>query len=84
MEAPGIVEGFDIINEHGLGFGAVFRDFVVEAFGFERSEKTLRCRVIVTAGLAAHAGQNVVGFEQFSEVLRSVLDATIGMMRCLS
>ena len=63
MEAPGIVKGFDVVKEHGLNLGAVFWDAILETFGFERSEKTLHRSVVITAGFAAHAGQDVVAFE---------------------
>jgi hypothetical protein len=34
VQALGIVEGFDVIEEHGTGLGAIFRDSILEAFQF--------------------------------------------------
>ena len=63
MQALGIVEGFDVIEEHGTGLGAIFRDSILEAFGFERGEKAFHGRVIVATALAAHTRGDVVDFE---------------------
>src|SRR6516162_6305549 len=46
VQALGIVEGFDVIEEHGTGLGAIFRDSILEAFSFERGEKAFHRRVI--------------------------------------
>jgi hypothetical protein len=35
MEADGVVEGFDVVKNHGMGDGAAGRDEGAEAFGFE-------------------------------------------------
>ena len=40
----------DVIEEHGM----VFRDAILEAFGFERGEKAFHRCVIVAAAFAAH------------------------------
>ena len=47
MEALGILESFDVIEEHGPGLGAIFWNAILEALGFERSEKAFHSRVIV-------------------------------------
>jgi len=49
--------GFDVTKEHGLGFGAVFRDAAPEVFGFERREKALYRGVVIIAGIAAMLGE---------------------------
>jgi len=36
MDAFGVVEGFDIIEEHGTSLGPIYRDFVSETFSFKR------------------------------------------------
>ena len=69
MQALGIVEGFDVIEEHGTGLGAIFRDSILEAFGFERGEKAFHGRVIVATALAAHTRGDVVDFKRVTEFM---------------
>jgi hypothetical protein len=80
MEALGIVEGFDVIEEHSTGLGTIFRDSILQTFGFERGKKAFHRRVIVAAGFAAHARGNAVDFKSVTEVLGGVLHPAIGMM----
>jgi hypothetical protein len=49
--------GFDVTQEHGLGFGAVFRDAAPEAIGFERREKTLHRGGVIIKSIAAMLGE---------------------------
>ena len=41
MEADGVVEGFDVVKNHGMGDGAARRDEGAEAFGFEGGPERL-------------------------------------------
>jgi hypothetical protein len=49
--------GFDVTQEHGLGFGAVFRDAAPEAIGFERREKALHRGGVIIKSIAAMLGE---------------------------
>ena len=48
-EPPGIVEGFEVVEPHGLGFGTVAREPILEAFGLERGKEAFPRRVVVAA-----------------------------------
>jgi hypothetical protein len=50
-------------------WAAIFRDSILETFGFERGEKASHRRVIVATGFAAHARGDVVDFKRVAEVL---------------
>ena len=76
-----IVEGFDVIEEHSPGLGTVFRDSFLEAFSFERGEKTFHRRVIVAAGFATHTGCDIVDLQRLAESLGRVLNVAIGITR---
>jgi hypothetical protein len=67
VEPLGIIEGFDVIKEHGLGFGTVTRGPILETLGFKRSKEAFHRRVIVAASLAAHAGLDLMGLKHLPE-----------------
>ena len=81
MKAFGVVKGFDVVKKHGVSLGAVFRDAILEAFGFERSKKALHGSVIVTTSFSAHAWGDLKDFQDAAEIGRRVLDAAVGMMQ---
>src|SRR3984893_3292525 len=80
MDSLRVIEGFDIVKEHGLGLGAIFGNAILEALGFKRSKKTFHRRVIVAVSLAAHTGSDAVEVERLAEALGGVLHPAIRMM----
>ena len=67
MKSGGVIKGLDVIKEHGLSMLHIDRDLVVEALGLESGPETFHRGVIVTAGLAAHAGGDLVGDQELTE-----------------
>lgn len=56
METLGIVEDFDVVEEHGTSLSAIFWNAILEALSFERREKDLDRCVIEQQALALILG----------------------------
>ena len=67
MEPQGIVEGFEVVESHGLGFGTVARGPILKALGLERGKEAFHRRVVVTAAFSAHAGFDFMGLKHLPE-----------------
>lgn len=54
MKASSVVEGFDVVKNHGMGNGVRGRDEGAETFGLESGPKGLHVGVIVAVPFTAH------------------------------
>jgi hypothetical protein len=59
MQAAGIVEALDILEEVSAGLGAGAINPMVNPFGLEAVKEALHWRVVQTIAFAAHRGCNV-------------------------
>ncbi len=80
MEADGVVEGFDVVKNHGMGDGAARRDEGAEAFGFEGGPEGLHGGVVVAVCFAAHALSDGAKGEAAAEVGAGVLAAAVAVV----
>ena len=70
------------ILENGLsGLGSGSKGVAIHAFLFDRSEKALHQRIIVTIGFFAHADFHTIAAQKSQISLTRVLAATIGVMQ---
>ncbi len=81
VEAHGIVEGFDVVEDHGAGLGSCGRDGGAEAFGFQGGPEGLHGGVVVAVGSAAHARGDAAQFQASAEVCAGILAAAIAVMK---
>lgn len=80
MTAEGVVEGLDVVEDHGTGGGAGVGDDVVEALGFQGGPEGLGGGVVVAVAAAAHALEEAEICEGGREVVTGVLTALIAVM----
>jgi hypothetical protein len=80
VTANGIVEGFDIVKYHGFGSGARWRNFVVEAFGFQSGPEGFRGGIVVAVGSSAHALRESDSAQCFGETGAGILASLIAVM----
>lgn len=80
MESSRVIEGLDVIKEHGLSLLEVAWDLAMEALGFEGGPKAFHRGVIITASLAAHAWGDLVGEQKLAKSTGGILDSAIRMM----
>lgn len=80
VPADGIIEGFDVVEDHGFCLRAGGWDLVLEAFGFEGSPEGFSGSVVVAVGSAAHALGDAEGLEGSGEESAGVLRALVTVM----
>src|SRR5437868_2259060 len=70
------------ILENGLsGLGSGSKGVAIHAFLFDRPEKALHQRIIVTIGFFAHAYLNAIAFQESTITLTGILASTIRVMQ---
>ena len=77
VKTAGIIESFDVIEDHAVGLGAGVWRTCVEALGFQSGPEAFHGGVVVTVRSAAHAWDDVVGVEQGTERLGGILAAAV-------
>ena len=80
VKADSVVEGFDVIKNHGVSHGVRRRDEGAEAFGFESGPKGLDGGVVAAVGFAAHALGDVAEGEPVAKVGAGVLVAAVALV----
>src|SRR5215510_8757065 len=81
MAPAAVVESFDVLEHRATGLDPGLPPAGVNQFDFERSEETLRHRVVPAVAAAAHAAPDPVQRQQLLVVVAGVLAATIRMMQ---
>jgi len=84
MESNRVIEGLNVIKEHGLSVLKVAWDLALEALGFEGSPEAFHGGVIITASLAAHAWGDLVREQELAKGTGRVLDSAVRMMELWS
>ena len=79
MEALGIIEAFDVIEDGGACLVVVGELATIDQFPFEGAPEAFHGGIVVTVALAAHGGHQHGGLECVAEVATGILDAAIGM-----
>ena len=80
MEAHGVVEGLDVVEDHEVGLGAGGGDVFAEAFGFEGGPEAFHGGVVVAVAFAAHALGDVAEVEAVTEGFAGVLAASVAVV----
>ena len=80
VAATGVVEGFDVIEDHQFGSGFCRCDGVGEAFGFQRSDEAFGQGLVVGIGFTAHAGSDVPKIKAVLKSLSSILAAPVAVV----
>ena len=62
MNAPGVVEKLDVIENGHLGFGSGLKFVAIEPLGFQLAPKRLHRRVVIAVAFPAHAADEAVRF----------------------
>jgi len=77
VTADRIIEGFDVVEDHGFCLRAGGGDLVLEAFGFEGGPEGFCGGVIVAVGAAAHALGDAQVLEGAAEEIAGILGALV-------
>jgi hypothetical protein len=77
MQPRSIIESFKVIEDGQRDFSVAVPTLTVQQLSLERAEEGLHGGVIIAIAPAAHAAEEVVGFEQVSVVAAGVLNAPI-------
>ena len=80
VPAGRVIEGLDIIEDHGSGLSAGGGELVVEAFGFEGGPEGLGGGVVVAVPATAHALLDAELLESGGEAVAGVLGALIAVV----
>lgn len=80
METHGVVEGFDVVEDHEMSLGSCGWDGGAEALGFQGSPKGLHGGVIVAVALAAHALGDLAKAEALAEGGAGILAAAVAVV----
>jgi len=81
VEAGGVVEGFDVIEDASLGVSGGGDGEVMKTLGFERGEEAFESGVIVGIGGAAHTGDEAVRVKELTVLSAGILAAAITVMK---
>lgn len=79
MPSLRIVEQLDLAEHTLAGFVACFVDLPPDPFGFKRSEEALSHGIIVAVAASAHAGFQIVVFQEVQPCLAGELRTLTGM-----
>src|SRR5215210_3048770 len=74
------MEGFDVVEDHGLGVVSGWRNNVVKTLGFESGPERFGGGVIVTVSPSTHALVDIELSQGGSEVMAGVLAALIAVV----
>lgn len=81
VEPHGVVEGFDVVKDHGSCLGSGAWHSGAKAFGLQRCPERLHGGVVVAVGTAAHAGGDAAQLQTFAELGAGVLAATVAVVQ---
>src|SRR5579863_2526671 len=74
-----IIEGFDVIEDGGMGLLTGLEGLLMQPLGFEGAPEGLHGGMVGATALGTHAGLDATGPQELSEAATSVLNSPIRM-----
>ena len=81
MEPFRVIEGFDVIEDSGVGLLPGLERVPVQPFSLEGAPERLHGGIVIAMALGAHTGLDATGAQQRPEAATGILDAPIRMVK---